>query len=153
MNWYVTVLNAHVFFSDPDLMINLAIFKRESHVETITDPFLWADSILCLLKSDNLIILNIAKIFNIFEGDFLFLNYLTHLFKKFCLINQLFFDLLRYLKLTFIFYSNSDCLRYEYATDYSDLSHFLIISGGFLGLTFIILKNIYIHFPISLCSH
>ena len=147
------MLNAHVFFSDPDLIINLAFFKRESHVETVTDPFLSADSILCLFKSDNLTILNITKIFKIFEGDCFFLSYLTYLFKKFCLINQLFFDLLRYLMSIFLCYLNSDCLRNERIRDYFDLSRFFIISDRFLGLTFIIMKNIYTHFPNGLNSH
>ena len=81
------MLNAHVFFSDPDLIINLAFFKRESHVETVTDPFLSADSILCFSKSDNLIILNIKKDLIIFECGFILRNYLTLLFEKLCLSN------------------------------------------------------------------
>ena len=69
MNWNVTMPNAHVFFSDPNLYINLDFFKRESQAETVTDPFVWADTILFLLKSDNLIILNITEILNIFEAN------------------------------------------------------------------------------------
>ena len=87
LNWYVTVVNAHVFFSDPDFIISLTLFKRESHAETFTDPFLSADSILCFSKSDNLIILNIKKDLIIFECGFILRNYLTLLFEKLCLSN------------------------------------------------------------------